>query len=155
MAVDPSSFRDALGRFLSGVTVVLTEDEAGVHGMTASAFTSVSLDPPLVAVCVAHKAHMHGRLRAAGWCTVSVLGAEQESESNHFAARTAMAAEGAIARALDGRPVIAGAIATLACTVEQEVTAGDHAIFVLRVDAAESAEGAPLGYWRGGYRRIA
>lgn len=153
MPVDARGFRDALGRFASGVTVVLTEDDAGVHGMTASAFTSVSLDPPLVAVCIAYTARMHARLAASGWCTVSVLSAEQRGDSDRFAAREPPA-EAAIGRALGGLPVIAGSLARLSCRVEQEVAAGDHAIFVLRVEAAETAEGLPLAYWRGGYRAL-
>lgn len=154
MSLDPKLFRAALGRFLSGVTVVLVDDEAGLHGMTASAFTSVSLDPPLVLVAVAKKAHMHARLAAGGRFSISLLSAEQEAVSNHFAGRPGPIPEGTITRDAAARPVVAGALAWIGCVLHQAVDAGDHSLFLGRVEGIEVFDGNPLGYWSGAYRRI-
>ena len=87
MSLDSRSFRDALGRFASGVTVVTVRDADGVHGITVSAFSSVSLEPPLVMVAVGKKARAHARIAAAGRFGVSVLAADQQVYSDLFAGR--------------------------------------------------------------------
>jgi len=86
-SIDPRQFRNALGRFASGVTVITTEHEGRTHGMTANAFVSVSLDPPLVLVSVDNRAQMHQLLALAPRYGVSVLAEDQEMLSNHFAGR--------------------------------------------------------------------
>ena len=88
MHIDPSDFRRALGSFASGVTVVAAETDGAVHGMTASAFISVSADPPLVLVSVSRGAHLHPHVLRSGAYTVSVLAADQAAWSTHFAGRT-------------------------------------------------------------------
>src|SRR5918995_4769551 len=85
--IEPRRFRSALGRFCTGVTVVTTERDGEVHAMTANAFTSVSLDPPLVLVSIDHRAKMHRLLPATRRFGVSVLGSDQERVAWHFAGR--------------------------------------------------------------------
>lgn len=150
MPIDARQFRTVLGHFLSGVTVMTTRTESGVRGMTASAFTSLSLDPPLILVCVAKKAAMHGHLRADGRFAISILGADQAPVSNHFAGY-APDVTVALREDLGETPVVDGALAWIDCAVHQLVDGGDHTIVIGRVESAGSADGAPLAYWRGKY----
>ncbi len=166
MPVTAPEFRAALSRFMSGVTIVSTVStvstqaaadaatEAGeIHGMTASAFLSVSLDPPLVLVSVSKKARFHAHVSASGRYGVSILARDQEALSNHFAGRPM--AEGGPVWEREGfvTPVLAGALAQLDCALHQAVDAGDHTLFIGLVERAVVAEGegAPLGYYRGKY----
>lgn len=153
MSIDPKAFRDTLGRFASGITVILADDD-GPRGMTASAFLSVSMDPPLVLVSVQKKAHMHARLLAAGTWTASVLRADQSYVSNHFAGRPDPLPQGTLVQAPSGRFLVNGAIAWVDCSTHQVVDAGDHSLFLGLVTDLGVADGAPLVYWRGGYREI-
>ena len=150
MAIDPKEFRAALGRFLSGVTVVSTEQEGTVHAMTASAFMSVSLDPPLVLVSVGKKARFHDAVSETKRYGVSILTDSQQPLSYYFAGRP-----GELAVQWErngfGSPVLPEALAHLDCTVEQIVEAGDHTLFIGRVLALRSGEGMPLVYFRGHY----
>ncbi len=148
--IEPATFRAALGRFASGVTVVTTLLGGEVYGMTASAFVSVSLEPPLVLVSVDRRAHMHGYLQRAKRYGVSVLAAEQAVHSNHFAGweQPDFVPE---FEWLDGVPVLAGAISTLAVSVIAVHEAGDHSLFVGEVTELSYIEGAPLLYFVGKY----
>ena len=152
MSIDPKAFRDALGRFLSGITIVMIEDDEGQRGMTASAFLSVSMDPPLVLVAVSKKAHLHPRITDR--YTVSLLAADQDFVSNHFAGRPDPLPEGTITRNAAGNPVIAGALGWIDCSVHDRVDAGDHTLFIGRVEALETFDGEPLAYFRGRYRSL-
>lgn len=148
--IEPAMFRAALGRFVSGVTVVTTVVDDAVFGMTASAFVSVSLDPPLVLVSVDRHAHMHEYLKQTKRYGVSVLGAEQAIHSNHFAGweQPDFAPE---FRWLNGVPVLAGAISTLATNVVAVHEAGDHSLFVGEVTELSYTDDAPLLYFVGKY----
>ena len=154
MSIEPTTFRTALGRFASGVTIVSVADDEGVHGITVSAFCSVSMEPPLVLVSIGHRARAHARVAAAGRFGVSVLSGAQQSLSDRFAGRPdvveapAWDTEGWVS------PVLSGAIARLDCQVEQAVEAGDHTLFIGRVVRADSNEGEALAYWRGAYRAV-
>jgi flavin reductase (DIM6/NTAB) family NADH-FMN oxidoreductase RutF len=160
----PEDFRRALGHFASGVTVVTTWDREGrPTGLTASAFTSVSLTPPLVLVCVAHASHSYPALNASGRFAVNILAAEQEAVSRRFAIPPSSdnGAEkfegvpyepGAL-----GLPVLVDALASLECSTVQAYPGGDHTIFVGQVEAAacRAAPGTdPLLYYRGQYGRL-
>lgn len=155
--VSPNEFRAALGRFASGVTVITVPTaDGGVHGMTASAFCSVSLRPPLVLVCVDHLAETYLHLREHGCFGVSVLKEEQEALSEFFAdpERNPDAAYrlGITYRQMkSGMPVLAEALAKLDCSVVDEHPAGDHTIFVGQVNEVALEEGSPLLYFRGRY----
>lgn len=151
---DPRQFRQVLGHFLSGVTVVAVRHDGETRGMTASAFSSLSLDPPLVLVCVGHKAHLHALLRADGRFSISILAQDQGPVSNHFAG---YAPDVAVTwdDTFGGTPVVAGALAWLDCAVQELHPGGDHTIVIGRVERAAVADGAPLAYYRGKYGRFA
>jgi len=150
-------FRDALGRFASGVTVITVERaQAEVHGMTANAFCSVSLRPPLVLVCIDHLAETYLHIRERRQFGVSVLKAEQEALSEFFAdpERNHDAAYrlGVQYRPMrSGTPVLQNALANLDCSVVHDYEGGDHTIFVGEVREVIVSEGAPLLYFRGRY----
>jgi len=155
--VTPDQFRAALGRFASGITVItVPTTEGDVHGMTASAFCSVSLRPPLVLVCVDHLAETYLHLRERCCFGVSVLKQEQEALSEFFAdpERNPDAAYrlGILYKKMEsGMPVLADALAQIDCTVVEAYPAGDHSIFVGQVNEIAVQDGNPLLYFRGRY----
>jgi flavin reductase (DIM6/NTAB) family NADH-FMN oxidoreductase RutF len=160
-SLSSTEFRKALGHFTTGVTVVTVERESGkIHGMTANSFTSVSLDPMLILVCVDHRAKMLPLLEKKKHFGVSVLKAGQEAISEYFAKREhSSEAEqrlGIHFRATPGgAPVIDGTLLQMGCRVVGAHVAGDHTIFIGEVQDAEMHEGEPLLYFRGEYRKIA
>jgi flavin reductase (DIM6/NTAB) family NADH-FMN oxidoreductase RutF len=155
--ITAEEFRQALGRFASGVTVITVQiapDE--IHGMTANAFCSVSLHPPLVLVCVDHLAEMYLHLREHGRFGISVLKDDQEALSEFFAdpERNPDAAYRlgiAYRQMQSGVPVLKDALANLDCNTVSSHAAGDHTIFVAEVMEVALSEGAPLLYFRGRY----
>jgi len=155
--VTPDEFRAALGRFASGVTVITVETaDGGVHGMTANAFCSVSLQPPLVLVCIDLLAETYLRVRERGEFGVNVLKEEQEALSEFFAdpERNPDAAYRLGIRyrkTKSGTPVLDNALANLDCRVVDAHAAGDHTIFVGEVKEIILSEGVPLLYFRGRY----
>jgi flavin reductase len=156
---DPLVFRAVLGRFATGVTVMTSVLDGVPHAMTANAVTSVSLDPPLVLVCVERGAVMASHVEGSGVFALSVLGADQAALSDAFAdpARPLGAAQFAdvTTRAgVTGAPLVAGAIAHLDCQVTAIHPGGDHVIVVGEVVSLEAnGEDDPLLYYRGGYGR--
>ena len=160
-SLSSSEFRKALGHFTTGVTVVTVEREPGkVHGMTANSFTSVSLDPMLILVCVDQRAKMLPLLKKKKSFGVSVLKAGQEAISEYFAKGEQSAeAEERLSicyrRTSSGIFVLDNALLQMSCSVMASHVAGDHTIFVGEVEEAEVHEGEPLLYFRGEYRRIA
>ena len=164
MTLDPSTFRSVLGRFASGLTIVTAVDETGQeHGMTATAFCSVSLVPPLILVCVDHTATMDGVLANAPGFAVSILSAGQEAISRRFG--TAEPAFGGIAeedrfigvgytRGVTGAPLLDDAVAHLECRVYARHDAGDHTLVLGEVEAATVHDGRPLLYYRGGSTQL-
>jgi flavin reductase (DIM6/NTAB) family NADH-FMN oxidoreductase RutF len=160
--ISPDEFRRLLGHFASGVTVVTTRDPQGrPAGLTASAFTSVSLNPPMILVCVAQNAQSYETLRGADRFAVNILGGGQESLSNRFATKSSSAAEkfagiGHKSGVL-GLPVLDDALAHLECTTVHAYPGGDHTIFVGQIEAGASRDGdgsEPLLYYRGRYRQL-
>ncbi len=156
--VTPDEFRAALGRFASGVTVITVETVEGVvHGMTANAFCSVSLRPPLVLVCVDHLAETYLHLRERGQFGVSILKEEQEALSEFFADPERNPDAGyrlgiEYRQMKRGTYVLKDALGNLDCAVVNAYEAGDHTIFVGEVKEVSLGEGAPLLYFRGRYR---
>lgn len=131
-AIDPRALRDACGRFATGVTVITTRSPSGDFGMTANAFMSVSLDPPLIAVSLGLKAKMLAEIRASGRYAVNILADGMEPVALHFAGRH----DPALAKILcddTGLPILAGAAAVFHTQVVQEVEAGDHVLFIGQV----------------------
>lgn len=159
MSLDPTDFRKAMGCFATGVTVITVDQEGEVHGMTANAFTSVSLDPTLVLVCVDHRARTHAHLHARKRFGVNVLRADQQAISEYYAGSTEMHqhAEDAGAkfdRTKHGTPVLHGALAYLECRLHSAQLAGDHTIFIAEVENVVTREGEPLLYFRGKYGQM-
>ena len=157
MTIDPDSFRSVLGRFASGITVVTTLDAQGRDlGMTASAFASVSLRPPLISVCIDHAASMYGALRGAERFGVNVLAAEQEALSRRFAAMESSHRFDGIGyeRGESGVVLLEDALAQLECRVVARHEAGDHTMFIGEVETASARSAAPLLYYRGGYAQL-
>lgn len=158
MSVDGQALRQAMARFATGVTVVLSELDGQVHGMTANAVASVSLDPPLLLVCVGRGRRMHGVLEQAGSFTVSVLAEDQEHLSRYFAGQWDLLRPEEVP--LDrtrgtAHPVLAGSLAWLDCLVVAAYPGGDHTIFLGRVERAGWAEeGRPLLFFRSRYARL-
>ena len=156
MTIDPSTFRATLGRFASGITVVTAADAEGRDvGMTVSAFSSLSLDPPLILVCVDHGASVAPVLEHCDRFAINVLSEEQEPLSRRFAEREVDRFDGvAYHRGEHGIALLDGALAHLECRVHARYPAGDHTILVGAVEATALNEGHPLLYYRGGYGRL-
>ena len=159
MVVTQSEFRNALGAFATGVTVITVDHEGEVHGMTANAFSSVSLDPLLVLVCVDQRARTHAHLHAKKRFGINVLGEQQRAVSEYYAraSETHQHAEATGARfdrTSHGTPVLHGALAYLECRLHTAQDAGDHTIFIAEVEDVVVREGNPLLFFRGKYKSI-
>ncbi len=160
MSVTQIEFRKALGCFATGITVITVDYEGEVHGMTANAFTSVSLDPMLVLVCVDHRARTHAHLHAKKRFGVNVLAEDQRIISEYYASaartheRAAQEAGACFERTQHGTPVLCGALAYLECRLHTAQDAGDHTIFIAEVEEVVVRQGTPLLYFQGAYRHI-
>ena len=160
MGVSQAEFRKAMGSFATGVTVITVDYEGEVHGMTANAFASVSLDPMLVLVCVDHKARTHTHLHARKRFGVNVLAENQRAVSEYYADPTPdhryaeREARARFDRTQHGTPVLHGALAYLECRFHTAQDAGDHTIFIAEVEDVVVRAGDPLLYFRGEYRKI-
>lgn len=150
-------FKQWMGRWVTGVLTVLVPVDQGWHGMTANAFTSVSLDPALVLLCVDLVGNTESRLRKAGRFTVSMLSQQQRVVADRFSARDSgrrfLGLE-EVALSDSGQPYLQGSLAWLACEVTEVMGGGDHRIFLARVVDGGHAEDdvEPLVYFRGHYR---
>lgn len=155
--VAPDDFRRVLGHFATGVTILTTSDgDDRPTGLTASAFSSVSLDPPLVLVCVDHKSQSYPALRDRGRFAVNILRSDQEAVSRRFASTRLDKFDGVPHTMSDlGLPLIGGALAALECITVSAHAEGDHTIFVGRVERITVESGEPLLYFRGRYERLA
>ncbi|MEO0564055.1 MAG: flavin reductase family protein [Chloroflexota bacterium] len=158
MPITPDAFKSALSQYPSGVTIITAQAGDERHGLTASAFASVSAEPPLIAVFVNQKGHAHDLLqRADATFAVNFLQEHHESLSNRFAfSQEDRFAEGDWTIATTGAPVLTDAIAWLDCTVYSRVTAGSHTIYIGEVQATEApfANASPLLYWNRSYRTL-
>jgi flavin reductase (DIM6/NTAB) family NADH-FMN oxidoreductase RutF len=157
MAIDKAQFRQVLGNFPAGVTVVtLTGPENKPYGLTATAFTSVSLLPPMVLVCVDKKTDSHPHFVPGGAFVVNLLAQDQQDVSQRFATRAIDKFAGVEWKigAL-GAPVLAGTIGHMECRVAHSYDGGDHTIFVGEIESAAATDGQPLVYFRGAYRKVA
>ena len=155
-----AEFRKAMGCFATGVTIITVDLEGEVHGMTANAFASVSLDPPLLLVCVDRRASTHAHLQAKKRFGINVLGEEQRAISEYYArpdrdhehAETEAGAR--FDRTKHGTPVLHGSLAYLECRLHSAEVAGDHTIFIAEVEDVVVREGDPLLFFRGKYRKV-
>lgn len=151
--VDPAAYRQAIGHFATGVTIVTTP---GPAGLTASAICSLSLDPLLMIVCLDNGSRTLERVRSSGRLAVNVLARDQEELATRFATKAGDAEkfDGVRWHEVEGVPVLDGVVAWLAGEVQEMVPGGDHQIAIAAVAAAESPGGDPLVHWRGGYRGL-
>ena len=156
MSIDPDSFRAVLGRFATGVTVVTARGADGRDaGMTVSAFCSLSLDPPLVLVCIAHDASLHDALVVGVPFAVNVLAAGQEALSRRFSGADVNRFDGiGYSRGQTDVALLDDTLAHLECRVAALHAAGDHTICVGAVVAAGVRGERPLLYYRGGYAQL-
>lgn len=157
MSIDPDLYRSVLGRFATGVTIVTTRDASGQdHGMTVSAFSALSLSPPLVLACIDRSAAMHDVLERTGFFVVHILSSPQEALSRRFSDFEAGQRFDGIGftRGRNGAPILDDVLAILECTLVRRVDGGDHGIFIGAVDSAVTGELRPLLYYRGGYAEL-
>jgi flavin reductase (DIM6/NTAB) family NADH-FMN oxidoreductase RutF len=156
MTPDPKALRNAFGAFATGVTVVTTRQPDGTpRGFTANSFTSVSLDPPLLLVCLAKTAHSAEVFAQAPHFAVNILAEDQKAVSGLFASRTPdKFAQCAWTPGPADMPLIDGSLAQFTCANHHLVDAGDHLILIGRIDHFTTTEGQPLGYFRGNYFSI-
>jgi len=159
MAITSEEYRDALRHFPSGVTVVTIKAGNVVHGLTVSAFASVSPDPPLVAVIIDHRHQAHELLQQEGVSfAVNILRHEDAEISNRFAwlKDEERFQPGVWSTGPTGAPVLPTALAWVDCTLKERFPAGTHSIYTGEVQASFSAaDGNPLIYWNRGYRHLA
>ena len=151
-------FRQAWGKFATGVSVITTNAPGGqVHGMTANGIASVSLDPLLVLVCAAHSTTSYPLIRSSGRFAINILGRHQQSIAEYYARPTdgkTGDVEVSFNRTGRGPATIAGCLATMDCQVFDETLAGDHTIFIGRVDEIEINTGRPLVFYEGKFGRL-
>jgi flavin reductase (DIM6/NTAB) family NADH-FMN oxidoreductase RutF len=145
-----------MGRFATGVTIVTTRDGDQPHGMTANAVASVSLDPPLVLVCVDRAADSHDIIDRAGVFALNILSRDQEPLSQKFAVKEGESAHGLDGvphhSAATGAPIIDGSLAYVDCRVSERFPGGDHTIFLAEVvEAGPLSDGGPLIFYQGRY----
>ncbi len=156
MPVDKAEFRRALGHFAAGVTVVTSKfDDGQLGGITVTAFTSLSLEPPLVLICIDKRARIHDRLQLGGNFAVNMLAEDQELVSRRFAqSKDDPFHELGYRDGVGGAPLIDGAIATVECRIVELLPGGDHTIVIGEVEASQVREARPLLYFRGGYAQL-
>jgi 3-hydroxy-9,10-secoandrosta-1,3,5(10)-triene-9,17-dione monooxygenase reductase component len=153
---DDRRFRDVLGHFATGVTIITAIDDGEPVGIAANAFASLSLDPPLVLFCVAHSSSTWPRIQRAGKFAINILGEHHESLSQLFATKGADRFTSTPWRTgVSGSPVLDEAIAYVDCELEAEYPGGDHLIVVGRVVDLDVRDGGrPLLFFKGSYGRI-
>ncbi|MFL5575904.1 MAG: flavin reductase family protein [Gemmatimonadaceae bacterium] len=156
MPLDPDTFRSVLGRFATGVTVVTLCDDAGRdHGMTVSAFCSLSLSPPLVLVCVDRAASMYPLLTVGQGLAINILASGQEALSRRFSGPDQNRFDGiGYARGVTGAALLDDVLGALECEIVALHEGGDHTIVIAEVETAVAWPERPLLYYRGGYAQL-
>ena len=153
--VDKEVFRHVIGHFASGVTVITTRDSGQLFGTTASAVSSLSVEPPMMLVCLNRSSTTHGAIERSGVYAVNILSEAQGALARHFGRSGGDKFEDVPYRlSAEGIPLIEGALATLVCTVRETALGGTHTIFLGDAVAAEAQGGEPLAYYRGKFGRF-
>lgn len=154
--IGKDEFRRALSRFASGVTIVTTREGSGrLHGITVSSFASVSLEPPLILVCIEKTTGSHRALLESEFFVVNILAEGQDELSNRFASQIADKFDGVDFRTGIGEvPVLSDALVALECRLAYAHEGGDHTIFVGSVEKSSVTNENPLVYWHGNYRKL-
>jgi flavin reductase (DIM6/NTAB) family NADH-FMN oxidoreductase RutF len=154
-ALDASEFRNVVGHFTSGVTIVTAAHDGTHFGATVSAVSSLSADPPMVLVCLNQRLGAHAAIMGAGRFTINILGEGQGGLARTFATRGADKFSGVDLAHTPYGPRLDVALAHLACRVVEHVEGGTHRIFIAEVDHASAIAGAgPLSYFRGRFGRF-
>lgn len=156
MTIDHDAFRAVLGRFTTGVTVVTAIGPDGQdHGMTVSAFCSLSLTPPMVLICIDHAASMYDSLRPASHFVVNILCEGQEALARRFSGTDPNRFDGVgYSRGQTGLAVLDDVLGFVECRVTATHRGGDHDVFFGEVEFAGASDGKPLLYYRGGYAQL-
>lgn len=156
MSIDPDLFRSVLGRFATGITIITVRDaDSRDHGMTVSAFSSLSLEPPMVLTCIANDATMAPVIATADSFAVNILSDHQEALSRRFAGKQDdRFADVPFSRSAQGNVVLDEVLASLDCRIVTRHAGGDHVIVIGEVLAGQVREGRPLLYYRGGYAQL-
>lgn len=155
MPLDAARFRQTMGQLVTGVTVVTVRTTTGGLGMTASAVASLSLDPPLLLVCVGKEAIIYDPLLKSERFAINVLAAQQDGLARRFADRERQQlAEGELELSPGGVPILGGALARIECQHRGHFAAGDHSIVTGTIEWSEVGDGWPLCYFRGGYAEL-
>jgi flavin reductase (DIM6/NTAB) family NADH-FMN oxidoreductase RutF len=156
MAIDKNQLRQVMGHFATGVTIITTHNKAGeMHGLTANAFTSVSLEPPLLLISVDKKAESWPAFEESKVFTVNILADDQEGLSRKFAVSGGNKFEGVAYRnGGNGAAILEGTLAHIECTLWAAYDGGDHSIYLGEIQEAAVREGKPLLFFRGGYRAL-
>ncbi|MBR3118134.1 MULTISPECIES: flavin reductase family protein [Oceanobacillus] len=148
--MDSREFRNAMGRFATGVTVITTNDGTDAHGMTANAFMSISLEPKLITISIDNHANMLKKIKASGQYAVNFLSDQQQDISMNFAGQKKKE-DGVDFGFIQGVPVIKESLASVVCDVEQEIVVGDHTLFIGSVKDVKVTDGNPLTFYCGKY----
>ena len=156
MPIEKNQLRQVMGHFATGVTIITTFNKDGqMHGLTANAFTSVSLEPPLLLISVDKKAESYPAFEESKVFTINILADEQESLSRKFAVSGGNKFEGvAYRKGGNGAAILEGTLAHIECTLYAVYEGGDHTLYLGEIQEAEVREGKPLVFYRGGYRAI-
>ena len=152
--MDDIQFRSTMGKFATGVTVVLTEMNGEVHGMTVNAFMSVSLNPKLVTISIGENARFLQKIKSSNVFSVNILAADQADYSRIFSGKLKDDFQIDF-NYLNGKPVLPGSLAQIACEVVAEHTEGDHVLFIGKVADIHVEEKAPLIFYSGKYHSLA
>ncbi len=152
-----SQFRRACAQWATGIAVVTATDHAGVpHGMTVNSFTSVSLEPPMILVCIDYRAAILPSLSKGGKLAINVLAEDQTELSSRFARKTEDRFENLDwTLSSSGNPILSSALAIFECIIAETVTAGDHEVVIASVSSVDYREGRPLIYFNSGYETLA
>lgn len=158
MAVTPATFKQALQHWASGVAVVTSKSEQfGLRGMTVTAFSSVSADPPLILVCLNQSADTGENIDQNQRFAVNILNDKQQDTSNNFSGGSSQEERFALSSWHPGKtgvPILDGSIMSLECKVIEKVNAGSHWVVIAEVEAVDCRGGEPLLYFRSAYRNL-
>lgn len=150
-AIDEQLFRDAAGHFASGVAVITTISGGRLYGTTASAVTSLSMEPPMMLVCLNRSSATHDVIVEEGRFGISILSGDQLALARCFAGKGDDKFAGIDIGHIEGVPMISGSIATMLCQTETTAIGGTHTVFLARVSSVQMEAGHPLTYYRGGF----
>jgi len=148
--MDDRIFRNTMGKFSTGVTVITTKVGEDVHGMTANAFMSVSLDPKLISISVDNQANMLKKIKESGKFAVNILAAEQQDISMHFAGQKKRDSEVEFEN-INNVPIVRDSLATIVCDIHDSYRVGDHTLFIGKVFEIDLRDGSPLTFYQGKY----